>query len=440
MIRLFARGVRNLVRNPIRLALVIVLLGTSLLFVEALLGLDESAQARLDELGSQVGSSIQITRLGASFSQQQIDLIVHTPGVISYAEEAQTSCFSTDPHFKLIPLPGQTNPPASGGPTTICYGFTPGASAVLRVKSSAPGGLTITEGRMFTAAEDQASATVAVIGTSLAQVNHIHPGASIGLNGKTFTVIGIYSTGSAFDPWVLLPVHTVLSAFPTSGVSALTVYTSSHTTVAALLTTLQQGLGNGSQPSTRRPSSPGAPRGGIPGGEQRGGFQFATTGGQFDPSLQSLDAIQQTSRLGLAVALAAAVLVIVFTAFLLVRERRKEIGVLRAVGASHWQVVGQLSAEMLCFSVLAACFSAIFVLPVGSTIASSAVITAPTNQGVAVGNAAAALAAAQPLSVTLTAQSILVLVLVALLLAIIASIVPAWYVARLRPAHALRVK
>ena len=437
MIRLFKRSVRNLVRNPIRLALVIVLLGVSLLFVEALLGLNESAQARLDELNNQVGSSIQIARAGTFLSQQQIDLIVHTPGVITYAEEAQAACSSTDAHFKLIPLtgqPGQTSS-ASSGATTICYGFTPGASAVLRVKSSAPGEITIAEGRMFTASEDRASAHVVVIGSSLAQLNHVHPGASIGLNGKTFTVIGVYSTGSTLDPWIILPVHTMLTAFPTSGVSSLTVYTSGHTNVSALLATLHLELGNGSQASTRRPLSPGISR-----GEQSGDFQFTTTQGQFDPSLQSLDAIQQTSRLGLSVALAVAMLVIVFTALWLVRERRKEIGVLRAVGASNWQVVSQLSAEMLCFNLLAACLSASLLLPIGSTIASSAVITPPGNQGVAVGNSAAALAAAQPLTIPLTAQSILILVLAALLLAIVASIVPAWYVAHLRPAHALRVK
>lgn len=439
MIRLALRGVRNLVRHPLRLVLVLMLLGTSLLFVEASAGLNGSAQARLAELGRQVGSSIQITHQGGPLSQQQINLIVHTPGVISYAEQAQTACSSTDSHFKLIPFT-QTSSAASGGATTICYGFTPGAPAALRVKSSAPGGITITEGRMFTPTENQEAADVAIIGASLAQFNHISPGASIGLDGKTFTVIGVYSTGSTLDAWILFPVHTLLSAFPATTVSSLTVYTSGVTTVSQVLVTLQHELGNSSVSNERRPSSPGTTQRERAPGMQESGFQFATTQSQFASSLQSLETIEHISQLGFALALATAVLVMVFTACWLVRERRKEIGVLRAVGASHWQVVGQCSTEMLGLSLLAACLSVALVLPFGSTIASAAVVLPPTNQGAVVNNAATAQAIAQPLAIQLSAQSILVLLLIALFLALIASSVPAWYVARLRPAHALRIK
>jgi putative ABC transport system permease protein len=51
-------------------------------------------------------------------------------------------------------------------------------------------------------------------------------------------------------------------------------------------------------------------------------------------------------------------LVIVFAVFLIVRERTREIGVLKALGASSWHITGQFAVEVLVLSGISAVLAA----------------------------------------------------------------------------------
>ncbi len=54
------RGMANVLRNPVRLILVVVLLGASLMFVAAMISLNNSAQQEIASVHQQVGTSITI--------------------------------------------------------------------------------------------------------------------------------------------------------------------------------------------------------------------------------------------------------------------------------------------------------------------------------------------------------------------------------------------
>src|SRR5579864_4099525 len=54
------RGMRNVLRNPLRLLLVVFLLGASLMLVAAMVSLNSSAQQQLANVHTEVGTAITI--------------------------------------------------------------------------------------------------------------------------------------------------------------------------------------------------------------------------------------------------------------------------------------------------------------------------------------------------------------------------------------------
>src|SRR5271166_3561564 len=88
------RGVRNVLRSPLRLVLVVAILGTSLMFVAVMFVLNASAQQRLAAAQGQIGSGIMV-RVPGSFgpfggsgtlSTSQVKTITSTAGVASVTE------------------------------------------------------------------------------------------------------------------------------------------------------------------------------------------------------------------------------------------------------------------------------------------------------------------------------------------------------------------
>src|SRR5437879_9580197 len=54
------RGMRNVLRNPLRLLLVVFLLGASLMLVAAMVSLNSSAQQQLTNVHKEVGTAITV--------------------------------------------------------------------------------------------------------------------------------------------------------------------------------------------------------------------------------------------------------------------------------------------------------------------------------------------------------------------------------------------
>jgi putative ABC transport system permease protein len=147
--------------------------------------------------------------------------------------------------------------------------------------------------------------------------------------------------------------------------------------------------------------------------------------------------------------------VIIFTVFITVRERTTEIGTLKAIGASHWQVIRQFWGEVLALSAVAALIAVLLLVTLGPVISNAFNASVPTTAAVAttttgrfggrgfggglfVNQAQAANLNVHLSSATLDAQSLLIIIGLGMGLAILTSIIPAWYVARIKPAEVLR--
>jgi putative ABC transport system permease protein len=151
----------------------------------------------------------------------------------------------------------------------------------------------------------------------------------------------------------------------------------------------------------------------------------------------------------------AGAVIILLTMMMIVRERRREIGVIKAVGASNGTVVAQFISEALTFTTMSLvaglAIGMIAAAPVTSALVSSSSTTASTAQpGARAGGpggmrqlrqfGGSALSAAQSVQASVGWQTVAAGVGVAFIIAIVGSAIPAFLISRIRPAEVMRAE
>jgi putative ABC transport system permease protein len=138
------------------------------------------------------------------------------------------------------------------------------------------------------------------------------------------------------------------------------------------------------------------------------------------------------------VAVAATSLIVLFLMLYTVRERTKEIGTLKAIGFSNWNVMSQFMLEGVLLSLMAGVVGiaiSSFAAPMLSGLllpAASQAGIAGTFRGINTTNSAATA------SITLTPELVLIALGAAVLLGALGSLYPAWKASRTRPAEAMK--
>lgn len=186
-----------------------------------------------------------------------------------------------------------------------------------------------------------AASTGALLGTTLAEKNNLKVGSTFTIQDKTFTVKGLFDAGTAFGNnalYLTLPAAQSLAALP-GELSSMIVTVDSMENVDSAKTALQSALG--------------ADKADVSQGQRN-----------LQTAVSSLDSVKNISFIAFAAALATAGLIILLIMVMLVRERRREIGVLKAIGAPNRTIGLQFVLEAL---VLVALGSA-----VGAAVASFA--------------------------------------------------------------------
>ena len=154
----------------------------------------------------------------------------------------------------------------------------------------------------------------------------------------------------------------------------------------------------------------------------------------------SMSQIQSTGTLEIAVVTVVVAAIVLFIMLYTVRERTREIGTLKALGASSMTVLGQFMLEGVLLSFIAGVVGLV-IGTVGASSLANLLLPHPTQAGnstvstagVSIGSASSA-----SISVAITPELVLLGLGVAVLLGALGSMYPAWRAARTRPAEAMR--
>jgi putative ABC transport system permease protein len=202
-------------------------------------------------------------------------------------------------------------------------------------------------------------ANVAVVGATLASKNKLKVGSTFTAYGKTITVVGIYNSGSTFaDSDVLMPLASLQTLASASGqVTAATVVVNNVNNVTSVTKAINAKIGSKADVTSTE----------------------ATT----EAALAPLNSVKTISTYTLLGAVIGAAIILLLSMLMIVRERRREVGVLKALGAPNRSIIGQFIAESTTFTVLGAVVGfvvgAALSSPIASALVSSEGSTTPTS-------------------------------------------------------------
>jgi putative ABC transport system permease protein len=161
----------------------------------------------------------------------------------------------------------------------------------------------------------------------------------------------------------------------------------------------------------------------------------------------TVSATETVATQEIMMAVVATSLIVLFVMLYTVRERTKEIGTLKAIGFSNWNVMSQFMLEGMLLSLVAGLVG-IAIGTVGAPLLSGIllpqIIGSSGNSQFRPGAANAGnfgnfeILGASTVTVTVSLQTMLIAIGAAVLLGVLGSLYPAWRAARTRPAEAMR--
>jgi ABC-type antimicrobial peptide transport system permease subunit len=330
-------GLRNLTRSRLRLLITLGLLAIAFYLALTMTAIGNSMTARTQALQQSVNNTLQMRARG---SMGHINMVRNDdlmPGRVLDQVRAT-------PHVAHVESYLLAMTPTQGMGFAMLIGVEPGA--VKRLESHGEAGLPrLIAGRDLTAAD--VGEQVAVIGQGYAKFLGISAdelgSATVTLDlgrshpviypldrpARTLKVVGIYASGYVFgDMQLFMPLSTLRAIYGVpEAISWLYVTADSAENVPAVAAALRQTLGSNAVDII-------APR------------NVAAFQGSISRSVQQLT----TAGSGLAYALMLTV--VFFLMLLLVRERRREIGTLKALGIPSGAIIASLLTEAVAFTVL----------------------------------------------------------------------------------------
>lgn len=389
-----ARGFRNAFRNGVRTLSIVVILGLSIGLALTMLVAQKAVDNKIASIKSSVGNTISISPAGFSPGSQsnnaltgsdleKIAGISHISSVTATLTDRQSTTGSATQSFG--PMGGDGS--SSSGTTTslvspVTLGSGPrfnsggssdetsettttfslpvsflGTTEPNRIDSNT---LTITSGKSLNGAADTSNA---LISEAMAEKNDLEIGDAFTAYDSTLTVVGIFSTATdnrGAENTVVLSLTALQRLSGQSNiVTSATATVDSLDNLTAATTKVSSVLGDGADVTSAQE--------------------------QAENTVEPLNSVRKVSTFSLIGAIVAGAVIILLVMIMVVRERKKEIGVAKAIGGSNGRIIGEFMVEALTLAIMGAIIGlAIGIIggqPVTRQLVESSTNTTSSTQG-----------------------------------------------------------
>lgn len=464
------RGIRNAFRNTIRTFSIVLILGISVGLALSMLIARQAVQDKIDTIKSSIGNTISVSPAGArgfegggeALTSEQMNALGNITNVAAVRQQLSDRLTSDDtslesaieagslgnraqmrsgvgfqtPPTDMPPMEQRTND-SSGSSSQVTRTFTPPVTVTGTNDVETPavyGGdsVTFTSGEAF---DPTSSEAVAVIGKAVAEKNSLEVGSTFTAYGTDVKVVGIYDTGNTFsNNGVIMPIGALQKLSERTGeVTSATITVNSVDNIDAVLAGVKSELGTKADVVSDQESAKTA--------------------------VEPLESVKSISTYSVFGALGAGAIIILLTMMMIVRERRREIGVMKAIGSSNLKTVVQFMSEAVTLTflglIVGVLVSLIAAQPVTNTLVNNSASTtsSPTGPmgggmmrqpgrggfaGQFNGAATSALRSAESIKTSIGLDVLLYGVGIAFLIAILGSAFPAYFISKIRPAEVMR--
>ena len=443
-----SRGVKNAFRNNLRTISVVLILSVSIAMSLAMYESLKAVEAKINSVKSSIGNFVTVSPAGIRgfegggnlLTEENISKISKIDGVVkitkTLSDHLQSSTTSLTAPVEAgdfgrrqqrqdLENSSNQNPPADQGQNhgfamPIMVSATDDISVTQSLNLSE---LNISSGEKL---DSKSSENIAIVGSEMASKNNLTFGGTFKAYNQDIKVVGIFDAGNKFgNALIIMPLATLQNLSGQSGqVNSVLVQTSSIDTISSVTSEIKSTLGDSADVTSSKDTSTQA--------------------------IIPLENIKKISTYGLFGSLIAGAIILFLTMVMIVRERRREIGVLKAIGASNALIVTQFSIESLVLTLLSAVFGVIVGTFLSNPILKMMVTnnTAETPAGPGENHAAmmrvyagiisGAQGAVRDLTTTIDWQIIVYGLVAAIIIAIIGSSLPAYMISKVRPAEVMR--
>lgn len=436
------RGIKNAFRNSLRTFSVVLILSIAIGLALVMLLSYRSVQNKIESVKANIGNFVTVSPAGirgfegggSLLTNENISKIEKIDGVNKIAKTLMDHLASDKTSLQAAQEAGDFGQRQRQQSTTGSGQMDSSHSFQMPVMVSATddfsiasslnvSDLKLTSGELFDAKTED---NIALVGKTLAEKNNLSVDSTFRAYGKDVKVKGIFDAGTGFsNSQVFMPLKALQNLSSQQGqVNSAIVQVSSIDKLTEVQSKIKEVLGNSADVTSSQDTS--------------------------NQAISPLENIKTISFYSLIGALVAGAVILFLTMTMIVRERRREIGVLKAIGSSNIGIVSQFTFEALTLTLLGSgigmILGALLSSPILRVLVQNNTSAGPgggpsghaTMMRVGAGIAAGAQNTVRNLTANVSPEIIFYGLGVAILVAILGSAIPAYVISRVRPGEVLR--